>query len=340
MLSSKLLVVMMMMMILLASGSTAPVDEKEPEEVEEETMEEGEGELSEEEDDDDDDDTMSQDQFEGPPGVQQSTAMAALAAGGSAANIQSSGGASHGGPAGGAIGGAAGFASPGSSAFQSSAGSSGGELLPQSKTPEPDGTEPESEGNGHKLLNGGGASSQSGSVESSNYNVWLSLTGGLTPPTQRDTTDQSEADLIHLSLEPHQSQHSLALDSSHSTGGGASPHRELTDGNDSPDVNGNGRLSLMSETHTVIDLQTVMADLHTNTGGVDSVTHSDITGVSHDVTGIYSPTDMVTMATGTVAMDTAAPAVTDQTAGSITEQYNPSGQGPEGAENVELEDSC
>ncbi|KAM6903284.1 uncharacterized protein PEZ65_018126 [Lycodopsis pacificus] len=45
--------------------------------------------------------------------------------------------------------------------------------------------------------------------------------------------------------------------------------------------------------------------------------------------------------TGT-PFDSSHPAVTDHTemAGSVTEQYNPSGQGPEGAENVELEDTC
>ncbi|XP_051246828.1 putative lysozyme-like protein isoform X2 [Dicentrarchus labrax] len=103
-------------------------------------------------------------------------------------------------------------------------------------------------------------------------------------------------------------------------------------------------------------------------------------GLSHDVTesspvvlhsqsvdafthtlrpGGYSFTDLVTVATDSTGTDTVSadptrspldstvfpsghPAVTahTQTAGTVTEQYNPSGQGPEGAENVELEDTC
>ncbi|XP_023815362.1 collagen alpha-2(I) chain isoform X3 [Oryzias latipes] len=78
-------------------------------------------------------------------------------------------------------------------------------------------------------------------------------------------------------------------------------------------------------------------------------------GVAHTlsgVSGIYSHTDFITVTadfigrstadpTGT-PFDSSHPVVTDHTqmAGSVTEQYNPSGQGPEGAENVELEDTC
>ncbi|XP_035848888.1 uncharacterized protein si:ch211-80h18.1 [Sander lucioperca] len=107
-----------------------------------------------------------------------------------------------------------------------------------------------------------------------------------------------------------------------------------------------------------------------SSGGTETVTglHIDLTasGRGHDVTesspiflytdtGVFSHTDLVTMATDSTGTDTAVsadptgspldlsrPAVTDhtQTAGPVTEQYNPSGQGPEGAENVELEDTC
>ncbi|XP_069544110.1 uncharacterized protein [Brachyistius frenatus] len=87
--------------------------------------------------------------------------------------------------------------------------------------------------------------------------------------------------------------------------------------------------------------------LHTDT--VDGLTHT-----LNSVPGIYSHTDLVTVTTDSTGTDTVPadptgtpldsshPAVTDHTqmAGSITEQYNPSGQGPEGAENVELEDTC
>ncbi|XP_012778238.2 uncharacterized protein LOC101464743 isoform X2 [Maylandia zebra] len=80
----------------------------------------------------------------------------------------------------------------------------------------------------------------------------------------------------------------------------------------------------------------------------------DVTQTHNPVSGIHPHTDLVTMTadfsgTDTVAtdhtgrlLDSSPPAVTDHTqmAGSVTEQYNPSGQGPEGTENVELEDTC
>ncbi|MEQ2259168.1 hypothetical protein XENORESO_007926, partial [Xenotaenia resolanae] len=70
--------------------------------------------------------------------------------------------------------------------------------------------------------------------------------------------------------------------------------------------------------------------------------------------GVYSNTDQVTATADSTGTDTVTahptgtplnsshPAEKDHTqmAGSVTEQYNPSGQGPEGAENVELEDTC
>ncbi|XP_039875910.1 uncharacterized protein si:ch211-80h18.1 [Simochromis diagramma] len=81
---------------------------------------------------------------------------------------------------------------------------------------------------------------------------------------------------------------------------------------------------------------------------------ADVTQTHNPVSGIHPHTDLVTMTadfsgTDTVAtdhtgrlLDSSPPAVTDHTqmAGSVTEQYNPSGQGPEGTENVELEDTC
>ncbi|XP_038580370.1 uncharacterized protein si:ch211-80h18.1 isoform X1 [Micropterus salmoides] len=85
--------------------------------------------------------------------------------------------------------------------------------------------------------------------------------------------------------------------------------------------------------------------LHTES--VDSFTHT-----LHPASGGYSYTDLVTMTTDSTGLvsadptgtqlDSSHPAVTDRTqmAGSVTEQYNPSGQGPEGTENVELEDTC
>ncbi|TMS17967.1 hypothetical protein E3U43_010293 [Larimichthys crocea] len=113
--------------------------------------------------------------------------------------------------------------------------------------------------------------------------------------------DQSGPDRTSVSLVPDQSLSSSASSSSHSSSQG--------DGADSPDVNASGGYS-----HT--DLVTMAAD----STGADTV--------SADPTGR--------------PLDSTNPAVTDHTqaAGSVTEQYNPSGQGPEGAENVELEDTC
>uniref|UniRef100_A0A8P4GEW3 Uncharacterized protein n=1 Tax=Dicentrarchus labrax TaxID=13489 RepID=A0A8P4GEW3_DICLA len=127
-----------------------------------------------------------------------------------------------------------------------------------------------------------------------------------------------------------------------------------------------------------IDLTDVMVMSSDGADSVTGL-HIDLTasglGLSHDVTesspvvlhsqsvdafthtlrpGGYSFTDLVTVATDSTGTDTVSadptrspldsshPAVTahTQTAGTVTEQYNPSGQGPEGAENVELEDTC
>ncbi|XP_056877038.1 PE-PGRS family protein PE_PGRS30 isoform X2 [Takifugu flavidus] len=156
---------------------------------------------------------------------------------------------------------------------------------------------------------------------------------------------------------------------------GSSPS---ADGVDSVDTNGNSRQTLLTDTmaatDSVLDLQTQLPS--DPTGGAESVTrlHGDITasGLGRDVTespvllktvagdsfthapqtGVYYHTNLVTMASDSTRPDTVSPtgasldyshqAVTDhrQTAGPVTGQYNPSGQGPEGAENVELEDTC
>ncbi|XP_059205259.1 uncharacterized protein si:ch211-80h18.1 [Centropristis striata] len=190
--------------------------------------------------------------------------------------------------------------------------------------------------------------------------------------------DQSASDHAPLSSGPDQS-----LSSTHSVSGSShsdavssysshsEAHRAQTDGNDSSDFNGNGRQTLLTDSNTADHTSTGVTMM--SAGGVEPVTgfHIDLTasGIGHDVTesspvvlhtetdsytvsGGYSHTDGVTMATdstGPVSADptgtppdSSHPAVTDNThtAGSVTEQYNPSGQGPEGAENVELEDTC
>ncbi|XP_033981094.1 uncharacterized protein si:ch211-80h18.1 isoform X2 [Trematomus bernacchii] len=139
---------------------------------------------------------------------------------------------------------------------------------------------------------------------------------------------------------------------------------------DSPDVNGNGRQTLLTYTHSggAESATSLHIDLTASGSGLaHDVTESPVvlhTDTLHTVSGFFdSHTDLVTVATDSTATDSTAtdstatdsvsdptgtpldsshPALTDHThtAGPITEQYNPSGQGPEGAENVELEDTC
>ncbi|KAE8282620.1 hypothetical protein D5F01_LYC20032 [Larimichthys crocea] len=254
-------------------------------------------------------------------------------------------------------------------------------------------------GNGQKLLNGGGGGGgdiQTGelqgvglqeevseNIQPSTHDFLLGLMGGgdpfgpgvhinipghMTPPTQLISTDpahhsdisidQSGPDRTSVSLVPDQSLSSSASSSSHSSSQG--------DGADSPDVNGNGRQTLLTDSNTAggaesgtnfhIDLTASGLGLgHDVTESTPVVLHTEsVDRFTHTASGGYSHTDLVTMAADSTGADTVSadptgrpldstnPAVTDHTqaAGSVTEQYNPSGQGPEGAENVELEDTC
>ncbi|XP_030266378.1 uncharacterized protein LOC115577628 isoform X9 [Sparus aurata] len=173
-------------------------------------------------------------------------------------------------------------------------------------------------------------------------------------PAYHINIDQLGVDLTSLSSAADQSLSSSVSSSAYPAAQGA-------DGADTPDVNGNGRQTLLTDTNTATDQFVSFTDLQTEVtaGGADSVTglHVDLTasglGLTHDVTestpvmlhtasGGSAHTDLVTMAADSTGTDSGHPAMTDHTqmAGSVTEQYNPSGQGPEGAENVELEDTC
>ncbi|XP_030266380.1 uncharacterized protein LOC115577628 isoform X10 [Sparus aurata] len=172
-------------------------------------------------------------------------------------------------------------------------------------------------------------------------------------PAYHINIDQLGVDLTSLSSAADQSLSSSVSSSAYPAAQG--------DGADTPDVNGNGRQTLLTDTNTATDQFVSFTDLQTEVtaGGADSVTglHVDLTasglGLTHDVTestpvmlhtasGGSAHTDLVTMAADSTGTDSGHPAMTDHTqmAGSVTEQYNPSGQGPEGAENVELEDTC
>nr|XP_020477190.1 uncharacterized protein LOC109972579 [Monopterus albus] len=206
----------------------------------------------------------------------------------------------------------------------------------------------------------------------------LDYTGIIEPSSHDFLLDQMVISSAVTAVPSADQSSSSSLDSP--TGTDSTP----TDGADSNETNGNGRQTLLMDTNTVTD-QLVFLQTHALqtefTGGAELVTGRHITltasgvGLGHDITesspvvlqtesadsfkttlnsvsGVYSHTDLVTMATdltGTASanptggpLDSSHPAVTDhtQTAGSVTEQYNPSGQGPEGAENVELEDTC
>ncbi|XP_030266383.1 uncharacterized protein LOC115577628 isoform X13 [Sparus aurata] len=160
-------------------------------------------------------------------------------------------------------------------------------------------------------------------------------------PAYHINIDQLGVDLTSLSSAADQSLSSSVSSSAYPAAQGA-------DGADTPDVNATDQFVSFT------DLQTEVT-----AGGADSVTglHVDLTasglGLTHDVTestpvmlhtasGGSAHTDLVTMAADSTGTDSGHPAMTDHTqmAGSVTEQYNPSGQGPEGAENVELEDTC
>ncbi|XP_072303320.1 uncharacterized protein [Eucyclogobius newberryi] len=150
------------------------------------------------------------------------------------------------------------------------------------------------------------------------------------------------------------------------------------DSPDSPDHNGNGRLTVISQsvTQRIPEVQTLALPMsHDLNGNMDAVTSfpfdltasglglgPDATEPSHVLlhtdsvdhfthlfsTGVFSQTELVTSVTET-ATDLGAAAVTDvpltntntqpgPDPGPATESYNT--QGPEGSENVELEDSC
>ncbi|TNM92658.1 hypothetical protein fugu_018060 [Takifugu bimaculatus] len=363
-----------MVAFLTTTVCMAPVEEKEEVEVEVEE------ELSEEEEDDDDSQSHDKiDEGTGGV-QQTTVAAAAAAAGAERGSglpsngLDSSGsggpklgGGMSEGPAGGSAGGG-----PGAADSAGSSGSSPDVLSGVSAAQ----THPA--GNGVKLLNGGGgADSHAGAPSSigaglshldftgnnhhSSHDFLLGLMGHMTPSTYLDSSaiisgvsaapSINDASGVGLDSPGHpNSAHKpgqVAPDSTHHSDisahlsgpdGSSGPEQSLAsavsgsspsaDGVDSVDTNGNSRQTLLTDTmaatDSVLDLQTQLPS--DPTGGAESVTrlHGDITasGLGRDVTGHQAVTDH------------------RQTAGPVTGQYNPSGQGPEGAENVELEDTC
>lgn len=108
----------------------------------------------------------------------------------------------------------------------------------------------------------------------------------------------------------------------------------VTDGQAQTDLTGQGHLAVTDGMPNYTD-----SVLATGTGFTDaSETHSIMVQTDLPVTG--GP--FTAGSSQTDAMGTGQPGATEQTQPAVSagEQYHTSGQGPEGAENVELEDSC
>ncbi|XP_042600840.1 uncharacterized PE-PGRS family protein PE_PGRS54 isoform X14 [Cyprinus carpio] len=122
----------------------------------------------------------------------------------------------------------------------------------------------------------------------------------------------------------------------------------VTDGQTQTDMTGQGHLAVTDS----VPNYTADSVRATGTGFTDaSETHSsmvqtDLPVTGDPFTGVSSQTDAMGTATaepqGTLRSPTGQPGATEQTQPAVSagEQYHTSGQGPEGAENVELEDTC
>ncbi|KAG7501304.1 hypothetical protein JOB18_045870 [Solea senegalensis] len=199
--------------------------------------------------------------------------------------------------------------------------------------------------------------------------VHVNIPGHMDPPSQLDSvissggSAASSVDLHSLDLPAghiHQSgigqtgldHTSLGSGPGQSLSSSGSSHSGALEAAASPwhadadrEQTGNGRQTHLSDTNAATDLPLSLADLRTDLTGL---------GLGHDVTGVNFHTDLVTAVTDLTATDTVSADPTGssldsshspvmdhtQAAGSVTEQYNTPGQGPEGAENVELEDTC
>ncbi|XP_029369516.1 uncharacterized protein LOC115050685 isoform X8 [Echeneis naucrates] len=334
------------MVVFLTTVTTAPVEEKE----EVEPTEEGEGELSEEEEDDDD--SKSQDKIEGIPGVQQTTTVAA--AGGSGSRVSEP-----------AVQSSSISTSPTHAAGASRTdteyngqkllnGGRGGGGGMDSQT----GLLGSPEGASHLDHTG----ECQGIVHPSAHDFLLGLMVINSDVTAPPPVDQKGSSSLDSPAGPDQSLSSSLSGSSdsHSAAQEASSHSE-----DQREQTGNGRQNLLINNGAVTNQQLPLSERWTDvTDGAEAVTnynrltetpplvfHTDSvdTPTMTSAPDVSSHTDLVAMTTGfpgeTVTgtpPDSSHLTAMDhtQTAGPVTEQYNPSGQGPEGAENVELEDTC
>ncbi|XP_067347500.1 apomucin isoform X2 [Channa argus] len=186
------------------------------------------------------------------------------------------------------------------------------------------------------------------SDQSSSFGLNSSVSTDPAPTDPGHHTDQARPGPTSLTLGPDLSQSSSFPGSSDSAvnGSSSSSHSEAHN-----EQTGNGPQTHLTDTNAATDRPVSFTELTASGGKLGhDVTESPI--VLH-TDSVNAFTDLVTVATDltgteTVSDPTGSPldhsllAVTDytQTAGSVTEQFNTSGQGPEGAENVELEDTC
>ncbi|KAK2830987.1 hypothetical protein Q5P01_018918 [Channa striata] len=332
------LLILSMVIFLAMTVSMAPVEEKEQEEIE--ATEEGE--LSEEEEDDDD--SHNQDKIEGLLGRQQTTTAAAsegsVVTAGVSSNIQdlsspgaqSAGGQSHERAAGSSVAGA-----PSSSAASQPTG------FPGSAKAEPFSVSAVQTQPADVLgLYGSGSThlENTGTIDPSSHDFLPGLLGG----GNRFGPD------VHINVPGNGRQTHLAQTNAVTdraifftdfTASGVELGHDVTGKTyhfisytyDSP-----VETCCLSSDHIVespIVLHTDPVNAFTGTPGVYS--HTELTTVPTDLRG----TETISDATRNPAVYS-HPAMTDytQVAGPVTEQFNTSGQGPEGAENVELEDTC
>ncbi|XP_026155807.1 uncharacterized protein LOC113126151 isoform X2 [Mastacembelus armatus] len=292
------LLIVLMVVFLATAASTAPVEEKEREEVELEATEEGE--LSEEEEDDDD--SKSQDKIEGVLGRLETTT--AAASGGSVSGASAAGeGTKHG---------AAGSSADSAEAAAKPSGVSTGHTQPAGS----DGVRSESNGNGQKLLNGGGggrADSLTVIIDPPSHDFLLGLMGGggpfspdvsVTVPglisvISSDVTAAPSADQSHSSSPDSPADPASHVDSSLSQSGpyhtlGSKPGQSLSSSvsgsshfsvhASSPsshrEQTGNGRQTLLTDTNRATDRLVSFSDLQTQT------LKSDLTGGAESVTSL------------------------------------------------------
>ncbi|XP_073714746.1 uncharacterized protein [Misgurnus anguillicaudatus] len=162
---------------------------------------------------------------------------------------------------------------------------------------------------------------------------------------ETDHTAAGTLDVNDHTLSPYADTtgHDSLTGASVQTDTAGAPGESVTDGNVQTDMS---RLAvtdgLLKYTDSVHETGTEYTDA--------SQTHSDVVQTHLPATGdplaVSSQTDVMGTASaepqGTPGSPTGRPGATEQTQTAVSagEQYHTSGQGPEGAENVELEDTC